>query len=164
MLVRFKVVLPLFCINLVSGPGDQTGRAIWGCRRPCSSSQGEVLWKPLGRPGPGPCRPGSLFAVISLLGCGLSWGDPWHVARGQQDVVCLTCEDDEPEAPLGVAEGAAPEQHPPVVQGVLLLLDSEGPGELVQFVIGCFADDFACRQAKGLGGRKALPLPICSLN
>lgn len=52
----------------------------------------------------------------------------------------LTCKDDQPEAPLGVSQHAAPQQHVLVAQGELVLLPVERSTELVQLVVGRFAD------------------------
>ena len=54
----------------------------------------------------------------------------------------LTCKDDQPEAPLGVAQHAAPQQHILVAQGELVLLPVEGSAELIQLVVGRFTDHF----------------------
>lgn len=54
----------------------------------------------------------------------------------------LTCEDDQPEAPLRVAQHAAPQQHVLVAQGELVLLPIEGSAEFVQLVVGRFTDHF----------------------
>lgn len=51
-----------------------------------------------------------------------------------------TCKDDEAEAPLGVAQDAAPQQHVLVAQGVLVLLPVQRPSKLVQLVVGGFTD------------------------
>lgn len=54
----------------------------------------------------------------------------------------LTCEDDQPEAPFGVSQHAAPQQHVLVAQGELVLLPVEGSAEFVQLIVGRFADHF----------------------
>lgn len=52
----------------------------------------------------------------------------------------LTCEDHQPEAPLGVAQHTAPQQHVLVAQGELAVLPVKGPTEPVQLVVGRLAD------------------------
>lgn len=61
----------------------------------------------------------------------------WREARR------LTCKDDEPEAPLGVSQHTATQQHVLVAQGEFVPLPVQCSTELVQLVVGWFTDDFA---------------------
>jgi hypothetical protein len=58
------------------------------------------------------------------------------------DTKRLTCEDDQPKAPLGVSKHTAPQQHVLVAQGEFVFLPVEGSTEFVQLVVGRFTDHF----------------------
>lgn len=151
ILVLLNFVLPLFCISLVSGP-----RKAWeGLGKPNNRSASRLL------PGYPVYRTSGWMRGMAP---GLAQVSP-HVAEGHRGAARpplqgpgahlqrrgsrpplrgpgITCEDDQPEAPLGVAQHAAPQQHILVAQGELVLLPVEGSAELIQLVVGRFTDHF----------------------
>lgn len=155
ILVLLNFVLPLFCISLVSGPGKEAeglGKPNNACASglrlgfPDSGHQGgkrpgleerlgfrageslpHTLHQPM-RPPPTSLRTPRLRPSLALLSL-----DPRR----------LTGKDDQAEAPLGVPQHAAPQEHVLVAQRKLVLLPVEGATEFVQLVVGRLADHFA---------------------
>lgn len=137
MLVLLNFVLPLFCISLVSGPAEEEE----GLGKRNKESASGLLPSPQ-TPGHQSGRetqagwPGGLSS--GLQGVALIHGTSSHPAFSAARR--LTCEDDQPEAPLGVPQHAAPQQHVLVAQGELALLPVERSTEFVQLVVGRLAD------------------------
>lgn len=148
MLVLLRVVLPLFCISFVSGPGNQAGRAVH-----LGEGQGSACLETLQR-GRGASKTRGQAGVCTreaprIVSCSEQQVRALREAGGGSRMLCPTCKDDQSKAPLGVPDGAAPQQHPLVVQGIFLPLHGEGPCKPVQLVIGGFTPDLTCGQAKG---------------
>lgn len=80
----------------------------------------------------------------ALGGKGSSSIEVTHLATSHtpRDTRGLTCKDDQPEAPLGVSQHTAAQQHILVAQGELVFLPVQCSTEFVQLIVGRFTDYF----------------------
>lgn len=152
ILVLLNFVLPLFCISFVSGPTEEEEglakpnqeTASGPQPRPQSAGHQRGRETQAGWAG-GLCRGCRVFTSLMVPALSASSHASEGGRRNQPSLLPLsprglTCEDDQPEAPLGVPQHTAPQQHVLVAQGELVLFPVERSTEFVQLVVGRFAD------------------------
>lgn len=96
-----------------------------------------------------------------LIPPGEPWTLPTHVSGSSQDGPQAggpTCKNNHSKAPAGVSQDAAPQDDLLVVERVFPALPRERARELIQFVVGCLADNNPCKNKNKNKNKNKTPL------